>query len=118
MQRPSTKQSRGANADEKRHIAWLKNRGICAACGNDGGVICHHAVGSSYKVTVGLERVLIGHALVIGLCEPCDNLVTRGTHKALKDSFGTYAELWARQYEDSPVKFDDLIIQGIMESGR
>lgn len=88
------------------------------ACGSDGGVICHHAVGSSYKVRVGLEIVLIGHALVIGLCQCCDNLVTRGTHKAFRESFGSYADLWAKQYADSPVKFDDLIIQGIAESGK
>lgn len=118
MQRPSTKQSRGANAEEKRHMQWIKERGVCVACENDGGVICHHAVGSSYKVRVGLEIVLIGHALVLGLCQCCDNMVTNGSHKAFKLAFDTYTNLFFKQYAESPVKFDDLIIQGIAESGK
>lgn len=118
MQRTSTRQSRGANADEKRHMQWIKERGMCVACDNDGGVICHHAVGSSYKVRVGLEIVLIGHAFVLGLCQCCDDIVTKGSHRAFKDAFGPYSELFFKQYASSPVKFDDLIIQGIAESGR
>lgn len=118
MQRVATKQSPGANAKERAHMAWLKDRGICTACGNDGGVIVHHCVGSTFKVRVGLERVQIGNTFVLGLCSPCDNIVTRGTHRAFREAFGSYASNWARQYEQSPVKFDDLIVRGIEQSGR
>lgn len=118
MQRKATKQSPAANAKERAHIAWIKERGICAACHNDGGVIAHHCVGSAFKVRVGLDRVHIGHAFVLGLCLACDNIVTRGTHKAFREAFGSYADLWAKQYQQSPVEFDELIVKGIMESGR
>lgn len=118
MQRPSTRQSPGANAAAKAHMAWLKDRGICIACGNDAGVIVHHCVGSTYKVRAGLVRVQIGNEFVLGLCQCCDDIVTKGSHRAFKDAFGSYSELFEKQYADSPVKFDDLIIQGIAESGK
>ncbi len=118
MQRLATKQSPSANAIERAHIKWIKERGECIACGNAGGVIAHHSVGSTFKLRVGFERVQIGNAFVIGLCQCCDNVVTRGSHRAFREAFGSYSALWLRQYEKSPVKFDDLIIQGIMQSGR
>ena len=118
MQRPRSKQSPQADAKAKAQIGWIKERGICIACGNDGGVIAHHCVGSTFKVHVGLERVQIGNEFAIGLCQPCDNIVTRGSHRVFRGAFGSYAALWAKQYEDCPVKFDDLIIEGIANSGR
>ena len=99
-------------------MQWIKERGICAACNNYGGVIIHHCVGSSYKVRVDCERVIIGHAFVLGLCQCCDNVVTRGSHRAFNDAFGLYKGLWWRQYSDSVINFDDLTVQGIMNSGR
>lgn len=118
MQRLSTKQSPGANAKERAHITWIKERGECIACGNTGGVIAHHCVGSTFKIRVGMDRVQIGHAFVLGLCQSCDNVVTFGSHRAFRDAFGSYASNWERQYQKSPVKFDDLIIQGVLQSGR
>ena len=121
MQRPSTRQSPAADRLAKDHMTWLKERGICSACGNDhgyGNVILHHCVGSSYKVRVGVERVQIGHAFVIALGQDCDDIVTRGTHKAFKERFGNYADIWAAQYQQSPVKFGELIVRGILLSGK
>lgn len=118
MQRAATKQSPGASSKERAHIAWIKERGECIACGAAGGVIAHHCVGSTYKLRVGVDRVQIGHAFVLGLCQSCDDIVTHGTHRAFRERFGSYAGNWDRQYADSPVKFDDLIVQGIMQSGR
>lgn len=115
MRRKSTKQSRGPNAAEKRHMAWLKDRGICTACGDDGGVINHHAAGSACKVRVGLERVHIGHWFVIGLCRFCDAIVTRGSHRALTDIYGPECELWARQIEEYSGEVPDLVNQGIAQ---
>ena len=118
MQRKATAQSRGANALEKAHMQWIKERGICIACGNDAGVIIHHCVGSSYKVRVGAERVLIGHAMVLGLCICCDSIVTRGSHKAFNYAFGKYVDLWELQYKSSPIIFDEITINGIKLSGK
>lgn len=118
MQRPATRQSRAANAEEKRHISWIKQRGMCAACGNDGGVIAHHMHGSSAKVRVGLEVVLIGHWAVLGLCQCCDDIVTRQSRRAFRESFGQEEEIWENQSRDYPGEIPEIIRQGIMEYGK
>ena len=117
MQKKPTPQSPAANTRARAHMHWIKDRGICIACNDDSGVICHHAVGSSFKVHIGIERVHIGNEFVLGLCLCCDTLRTR-RRKAFVDAFGLECDLWAKQYKDSPVKFDDIIIQGIAKSGR
>jgi len=117
MQKKATPQSPAAKTKAKSHMGWLKDRGICAACSNDGGVICHHSVGASFKVHVGIERVHIGNEFVLGLCLACDTLRTR-SRKAFIDAFGLECKLWENQYQDSPIKFDALIVQGIAECGR
>src|SRR5690606_31444599 len=99
MQRAATRQSPGIDSAAKRHLNWIKQRGICAACNNDGGVIAHHSSGSSAKVMVGLERVMIGHWFILGLCQPCDNIVTRRGRKAFRDAFGNQCGLWLLQAE-------------------
>lgn len=118
MQHKITKQSPGANTKDKAHMQWLKDRGVCIACGNDAGVIVHHCVGATYKVRVGAVRVQIGNQFVLGLCQCCDDMVKKHSHIGFKRAFDTYTNLFFKQYEDSPIKFDDLIIQGIYESGK
>lgn len=118
MRRPITNQSRGANSAEKAHMAWIKERGICAACQCNSGVIIHHCEGSAFKVKVGLITVIIGHAFVLGLCQSCDNIVTRGSRKAFRLAFGLQSNLWLKQYQESPVKFDDEVIEGIRICGK
>jgi len=118
MQRAATRQSPVAKASERAYIGWIKDRGICAACGNDGGVIAHHCMGSTYKVHVGLERVQIGNWFVIGLCQACDNIVTRQSRKAFVAAFGEQSKLWLKQAEEYPVEIPLQIIQGIARSGK
>ena len=118
MQRKATKQSPAANANEKAYISWIKERGICAACGNDGGVIAHHCMGSTFKVHVELERVQIGNWFIIGLCQCCDNIVTRQSRKAFTESFGSQSSLWLKQAEQYPVEIPLKIIQGIAQYGK
>ncbi len=118
MQRKPTKQSRGANAQERAHIAWIKERGICAACGSDSGVIAHHCEGATFKVTVGFERVQVGHWFVLGLCQCCDNIVTKQSRAAFRDAFGPQSELWLKQAENYPVEIPLNVIQGIAQYGR
>jgi hypothetical protein len=99
VQRKITKQSRGANSSEKRFILWIKSRGICAACDNDGGVICHHIYGSSYRI----NKILVGHWAVLGLCQMCDNVITRNSPKVFEAQFGKQSDLWMLQIEQYPL---------------
>lgn len=114
MQRRPTKQSRGANSDERRFMSWIKERGICAACGNESPVINHHMYGATAKIKVDLITVCIGHAAVLGLCYPCDSIDTRGGHRQFVDAFGPQNQLWLKQYADSPVRFPPAVVRGIM----
>lgn len=118
MQRKITKQSRGANADEKAFIRWIKERGICAACGSDGGVIAHHVVGSSAKIRVGLERVHYGHWFVNGLCQKCDNIVTHNSRQAFRDIFDTESNIWLDQIKNYPEEIPEIIIEAVIKYGK
>ena len=118
MQRKATKQSRAANAEEKAHIKWVKERGICSACGGTGGVIAHHCEGATFKVRVGFERVQIGHWFVLGLCQPCDNIVTRQSRAAFRDAFGAQSELWLKQAGQYRREIPINVMQGIAQYGR
>lgn len=117
MRRPTTKQSRAANASEKRRMAWLKERALCSACGTRGPVINHHAAGSAAKVKVDFETVLIGHAFVLSLCQTCDDLVTHGSRRRLTDTYGSQASLWVIQELDNPDPAPASIWSGINLSG-
>lgn len=118
MRRKTTRQSRGPNATEKARMAWLKDRQICAACGNHGPVINHHAEGSCCKIKLDLVTVHIGHAFVLGLCQTCDNLVTRGSRRALTDAFGPQSEMWLRQERDNPAPAPAEIVEAIRKWGK
>lgn len=116
MQRRATKQSRGADAAEKRHLKWIKERSICAACGCNGPVICHHCEGSAFRV----NKLLVGHIFVIGLCQCCDNVITRGSRKKFREAFGQQSELWLKQLNCYPLKheFGDHEIEAIVGYGK
>lgn len=118
MQRKATKQSRGPNTAERQYMTWLKERCICAACGDHGPVINHHCEGSTCKTRVGAVRVHIGHAFVIGLCQSCDDIVTHGGRKAFRQWFGPQSMLWLAQYESSPVRFPAEVVDGIAQWGK
>lgn len=109
MQRPVSKKSRAINANEKRRLQWLKDRATCSACGREAPVINHHCEGSAAKAKLGLETILIGHAFVISLCQECDDLVTRGSRRALTDRYGLQSELWLRQEEENPDPAPDKV---------
>lgn len=116
MQRKPTRNTRGPNAAEKRHIAWLKDRMICAACNQHGPIIAHHAEGAAFRH----NKVLIGHLFILGLCQSCDNIVTRQSRKAFRDSFGSQSGLWQEQFSDYPIRsdFSDEEIEAIISYGR
>lgn len=91
MNRKPTKNTRGPNAAEKAYQKWIKEeRQTCAACGAKGPVIGHHCEGATFKH----NKTLVGHWFFIGLCENCDNIVTHGSRKAFRDTFGPQSSLW------------------------
>lgn len=118
MHRKKSNKSRLANTDEQKHMQWIKERQKCAACDTRGPVINHHIWGATKKVKVDLVTVHIGHAAVIGLCPECDWVDTHRSHRAFREMFGPPAQLWLRQYEDSPVRFPDEVVRGISECVR
>ncbi len=67
MNRKSTKNTRGPNADEKKFQGFVKEH-YCIWCGNDGPSIVDHAKGSCFKH----NKVLIGHWFVLPCCVTCD----------------------------------------------
>jgi hypothetical protein len=118
MQRKSTRQSPAAGAAEKRHMQWIKDRCICAACGKPGPVINHHFLGSARKLYAGLVRVLCGHWAVVGLCQRCDDLVTFGSPKKLSDEYGAVSDMWFRQIEEFPEEVPLNVMAAIGQWGK
>lgn len=118
MQRAATRQSRGPNANEKRRMQWLKDRGLCSACGRPAPVINHHAAGSAAKIKVDLVPVMIGHAFVLGLCRKCDDLVTHGSKRRLVEATGkTQSELWLWQESINPDPGPEIVARAIYQWG-
>lgn len=78
MQRPATKQSPAANAEEKKFHTFVKHE-PCSFCGNPAGSIVDHCKGSSFKH----NKILIGHWFVNSKCLLCDTLATKGMREEL-----------------------------------
>jgi len=71
MQRPNSKNTRQANAEERRFHGWLKEHD-CHWCKRSGPSIVDHARGSTFKH----NKVLIGHWFCIPTCVECDTQKT------------------------------------------
>lgn len=115
MQRKSTKQSRGAHADEKAFMSWCKEQPSIVS--GEFGVEVHHCVGSSRKTYVDNERVHIGHWFVVPLTTDEHKLFHHDKYKFI-DQYGEQSELWLRLIENYPGKIPDKVIKGIAEYGR
>lgn len=115
MQRPSNKQSRGANADEKKFLSWCKEQPSIVSGAY--GVEVHHCVGSSAKTYVGAERVHIGHWFCIPLT-PEEHRMFHSRKKEFELMHGSQSDLWTNLIS----RYDDAIIEnviiGIMNYGR
>lgn len=114
MQRRATKQSRGANAAERRFIAAVKEMS-CICCGRPGPSIVDHIWGSSKKLYNGLERVHVGHYGVLPLCTQCDSVKTRGSRKAFENKHGRQADLWVQMVERSGLEVPAGVMAAIYE---
>lgn len=118
MQRRATKTTRGANADEKRFMAWVKDL-RCCVCGAPGPSIVDHMYGATFKH----NKVLVGHWSLLPYCQECDTVKTIHGRKAHDEYAGfTQAELWDIQItsytldQQRPVPFE--VIQAIVDWGR
>lgn len=96
MQRKATKQSPAPSAAAMRHLAWVKHRELCAACGKYSQLIAHHCEGSTFRH----NRAYIGPWFVIGICQDCDDIVTHGSRRAFRDIHGPQSEIWSRQFSE------------------
>lgn len=116
MMRPNTRQSPGANAAEKRHLKWVKERMVCVTDNSNQPVIAHHCEGSAFKTS----KVLVGHWYVIGLCGDCDSCITTGSRRVFREKFGPQSELWLKQFEEYPHKDQcpDEVVNAIRAWGR
>lgn len=116
MNRKPTRQSRGADSSEKKLMSWIKSEGVCHACGNNNGVYVHHMYGATWKA----EKMHLGHLAVIGLCQICDNIITRGSRRAFVEAFGLQSQLWLKMINSYPLRHEigDAEIQAIIEYGK
>ncbi len=114
MNRKPTRQSRAANASEKRYHAWAKDQ-PCACCGSLSGSILDHWSGSSRKLYSGTERVMVGHWLVVPLCQECDDIKTRGNSRAFAEAFGSWLEVWTGFIIGSPEQPPENVFSAVAQ---
>ena len=91
MQRKATKTTRGANADEKRFHAWLKEQPCCVTR-KSGPSIVHHCEGATFKH----NKVLVGHWFCLPLSQEVDDVITKGSRKRFREVYGPQSTLWAK----------------------
>lgn len=97
-------------------MAWIKERGICAATGAPGPVIGHHCEGATFRY----QKTLIGHWFVIGLSEFADAVITRGSRRRFREIYGPQSELWLKQLQHYPHREEvpDEVVEAIRAWGR
>ena len=86
MQRPNSKNTRQANAEEKRFHGWLKEHSCCW-CGSGGYSIVDHSKGATFKH----NKTLIGHWFCLPVCGICDPLKT-----IFGKQQGNESEMWLK----------------------
>jgi len=115
MQRPSNKQSRGANADEKKFMAWCKEQPSIVS--GSYGVEVHHCVGSSAKTYVGAERVHIGHYFILPLT-PEEHKTYHNRKREFASEYGHQQDLWLLLISSYDEPIPENIKKGILNYGR
>ncbi len=110
MQRKATKNTRAANADEKRFHAITKNSD-CIVCGNPSPSIVNHCWGATFKHL----KVLVGHWFVIPLCLECDNVITHGSRRGFSERFGTQSSLWGSHIKNTAVEPPFEVVESIKD---
>lgn len=115
MQRPSNKQSRGPNKEERLFLAWCKEQPSIVS--GEFGVEVHHCAGSSAKTYVGAERVHIGHMFCIPLT-PSEHKMYHTQKRLFEELNGPQNELWLKliQGYNRPVMIN--VMKGIALYGK
>lgn len=114
MQRRATKNTRGPNATEKRLMEWVKAQ-PCCICHQPGPSIADHMYGSTFRH----NKVLIGMLALLPYCPTCDQVKTRGSHRAHLQEFGkTQAQLWLEQLPRLPVMVPPEAVEAIKDWGK
>lgn len=116
MQRKATKTTRGANADEKRFMSFVKESD-CIGCGLEGPSIVDHIYGATFKH----KKVLVGMWALLPYCELCDSIKTIDGRAAHDSAFSfTQAELFEKFLEDvpTPLRPPPEVIASIKDWGR
>lgn len=100
VQRSATKNTRGANAAEKRFMDFCKSE-PCIICFQPPPSIVDHMYGSTFRH----NKVLIGPWAELPYCPECDEIKTQGSHRTHFKVFGfTQASLWLRFIERYPAR--------------
>jgi len=122
MQRKRSRNTREANAAEKRFMKWVKDQD-CVACGADGPSIVDHMYGATFKN----NKVLIGHWALLPYCTDCDSIKTNGSHTTHLAWFGVsqadffgglWPEYWAYCGGGLPSPIPQEVIDAIMDWGK
>lgn len=112
MQRKKSKNTRLANAEEKRFHGWLKEQ-PCVWCGNEGPSIVDHCRGATFKH----NKTLIGHWFCLPCCVPCDTQKT--IHgKRLGNESEAWNEIMNKYRENGVDEVDFLVVLAITDFNR
>ena len=115
MQRKSSPQSRGVNAEEKRFIEWCKEQPSIVSGAY--GVEVHHCAGSSAKTYVGAQRVHIGHWFCIPLT-PYEHNMYHNRKSEFIASYGVQSALWEALISNYTGDIPENITEAIINYGR
>ena len=115
MQRKPTKNTRGANADEKRFQGWCKDQ-ECSWCGNPGPSIVDHCRGATFKH----NKTLIGHWFCIPQCVECDTKKTIHGKRLGNESlmWRNIVDMLAHYSGPNWLNVPDEVYDSIMDWGR
>ena len=114
MQRRATKNTRAANAAEKRFLRWVKEQ-PCCICDNPGPSIADHCEGSTFRH----NKILVGMWYLLPYCYHCDQVKTQGSRRAHFNAFGvTQSTLWLDLVLRYPGEVPPEVIQAVASWGR
>lgn len=115
MQRKSTKNTRGANTDEKRFQAWLKTQKCCVA--GQGVVEVHHCKGATFKH----NKELIGHWFCIPLSQSAHRAYHSGS-KTWREVYGNQCDHWHDMHykykNETGLSAPNSVLNAIMDYGK
>lgn len=95
MQRKATKNTRAANAEERRLLKKTKEQ-PCIVCGCPPPSIADHAYGATFRH----NKELIGMVAIMPLCGRHDSVKTNRKNKVFMQKYGSIAEKCLKNMEN------------------